>query len=84
MPEHISLHCKETNIFGYQIMQLYFQVYAAWETDEIIGFELWRNLGLALVCVLVITLTLLANIPICMMVLLCVSLTLVSLTHPSM
>ena len=57
---------------------LYFQVYAAWETDEVIGFELWRNLGLALVCVFVITLMLLANIPICMMVLLCVALTLVS------
>ena len=55
-----------------------FQVYAAWETDEIIGFELWRNLGLALVCVFVITLILLANIQICLMVLLCVTLTLVS------
>ena len=53
-------------------------MYAAWETDEVIGFELWRNLGLALVCVFVITLMLLANIPICMMVLLCVALTLVS------
>lgn len=55
------------------------KVYAAWETDEVIGFELWRNLGLALVCVFVITLMLLANIPICMMVLLCVALTLVDM-----
>ena len=44
-----------------------------------IGFELWRNLGLALVCVFVITLLLLANIPICLMVLLCVALTLVDM-----
>jgi len=55
------------------------KVYAAWETDEIIGFELWRNLGLALVCVFVITLILLANIQICLMVLLCVTLTLVDM-----
>ena len=54
-------------------------MYAAWETDEVIGFELWRNLGLALVCVFVITLLLLANIPICLMVLLCVALTLVDM-----
>ena len=60
---------------------LSFQVYAAWETDEIIGFELWRNLGLALVCVFVITLILLANIQICLMVLLCVTLTLVSFIY---
>ena len=44
-----------------------------------IGFELWRNLGLALVCVFVITLLLLANVPICLMVLLCVALTLVDM-----
>ena len=63
--------------FDYHLLQ----IYAAWETDEVIGYELWRNLGLALGCVFVITLALLANIPICLMVLLCVALTLVS--HPS-
>ena len=54
-----------------------FQVYAAWETDEVIGFELWRNLCLAMVCVFVITLILLADVKICAMVLVCVILTLV-------
>lgn len=53
------------------------QVYAAWQTDEIIGFELWRNLGLAMVCVFVITLILLADLKICGMVLVCVVFTLV-------
>lgn len=52
-------------------------MYAAWETDEVIGFELWRNLGLAAVCVFVITLLLLADLKICCLVLLCVVLTLV-------
>ena len=53
------------------------QVYAAWETDEVIGFELWRNLGLAMICVFIITLIVLADFKICFMVLACVCLTLV-------
>merc|ERR1711902_479983 len=52
------------------------KVYAAWETDEIIGYELWRNIGLAMVCVFIVTLILLANIPICLMVLIIVIITL--------
>ena len=38
------------------------KIYAAWETDEIIGNELWRNIGLAMACVAVVTLVLLANL----------------------
>ncbi len=53
------------------------QVYAAWETDEVIGRELWRNLGLAMVAVFAVTLLLLADLKICCLVLLCVVLTLV-------
>ena len=45
------------------------QVYTAWETDEIIGFEMMRNIGLALACVFLITLILLGNFPICLLVL---------------
>jgi hypothetical protein len=45
------------------------QVYAAWETDEVIGFELWRNLGLGIACVFVITIILLADLRICFFVL---------------
>merc|ERR1712038_1047689 len=48
------------------------KVYAAWETDEIIGYELWRNIGLAMICVFVVTLLLLCNIQICVMVILIV------------
>ena len=55
------------------------QVYAAWETDEIIGFELWRNIGLAMVCVFIVTFILLANIPICIMVLTIVIITLANI-----
>jgi len=52
------------------------KVYAAWETDEIIGYELWRNIALAMVCVFVVTLLLLCNIQICIMVILLVVFTL--------
>ena len=48
------------------------KVYAAWETDKIIGYELWRNIGLAIVCVFCVTLLLLCNIQICIMVILIV------------
>ena len=52
------------------------KVYAAWETDQIIGYELWRNIGLAMVCVFCVTLLLLCNIQICIMVILIVVCTL--------
>jgi len=52
------------------------KVYAAWETDKIIGFELWRNIGLAMACVFVVTLLLLANIQICIYVMCIVGITL--------
>ena len=55
------------------------KIYAAWETDETIAKELWRNMGLAMICVFVITLLLLANVKICVLVLLCVILTLVDI-----
>ncbi|CAG0920738.1 unnamed protein product, partial [Notodromas monacha] len=48
-----------------------------WITDEVIGDELLRNMLLALLCVLIMTLILIASIPTCLMVLLCVILTLV-------
>jgi len=51
------------------------KIYAAWETDEIIGFELWRNIGLAMAAVAAITLILLQDIRLCSMVLLSVTLT---------
>ena len=55
------------------------KIYAAWETDEIIAKELWRNMGLAMICVFVITLLLLADITICFLVFICVVLTLVNI-----
>ena len=55
------------------------KVYAAWETDEIIGYELWRNIGLALAAIFTVIVILLANIRISLMVFLTVVLTLVDI-----
>merc|ERR1712013_622654 len=52
------------------------KIYAAWETDEIIGEELWRNVVLALACVTSVVLLLLANLRICLLVILAILLTL--------
>ena len=50
-----------------------------WETDDVIGTELYRNMGLALVCVFLTTLVLLANLSAALMVLLCVLLALLDI-----
>jgi len=51
--------------------------YASWETDEVIGQELYQNLGLSLLCVFLMTLLLIASLKGCLFVLLCVLITLV-------
>jgi Niemann-Pick C1 protein len=57
----------------------HFKFYATWETDEIIGFELMRNVGLSLGCVMIVTVVLLVNIPISFYVFCCVVATVVDL-----
>jgi Niemann-Pick C1 protein len=51
--------------------------YASWETDEVISHELYRNIVLAIICVFITTLFLLANLSASLLVLLCVVLSLV-------
>jgi predicted RND superfamily exporter protein len=67
---------KNSNISG---AFSHVEVYAAWETDQIIGYELWRNIGLAMLCVFIVTLILLANIPVCLLVLMIVVFTLTNI-----
>ena len=59
------------------------QEYSNWETDEVITKELFRNLGIALACVFLTTLFLLANLLGSLIVLLCVAITLVFLASQS-
>ena len=42
--------------------------YIVWDLNEHVGFELWRNLGVAMACIYVITLLLLNNFPACTLV----------------
>ncbi len=55
-------------------------VYISWETDRIIGAELWRNMSMCLACVFLITLVMLADIRICFFVMTCVLFTMVAVT----
>eukprot|EP00794_Sanderia_malayensis_P008208 gene8208-9088_t len=54
----------------------YARVYVGWETNKIIGEELFRNLGLAAACVFLVTLFLIANLWTSLMVFTCVVFTL--------
>lgn len=52
--------------------------YSNWETDQVIESELYRNLGVSMLCIFITTLILLANIQASVLVMLCVVMTLVS------
>lgn len=61
----------------FSTIHLHLQEYSSWETDEVITRELLRNLGIALACVFITTLLLLANFLGSVIVLVCVAVTLV-------
>ena len=54
------------------------QPYSRWEIDEVIGWELQRNLVIAIVCVLITTFVLIADLCSCILVLTTILLNLVS------
>merc|ERR550525_1946760 len=79
---HIPARARITEMIRAAASPYFFshsKVYSAWETDEIIGQELLRNLLLSLLCVAVITLLLLGDLFVCIIVLLMVVLTLVDI-----
>ena len=55
------------------------KIYLSWETDMIIDYELWRNVGLGLCCIFVITFLFLANFQVSFMVMMMVTITLVDI-----
>eukprot|EP00092_Neocalanus_flemingeri_P026887 GFUD01029143.1.p1 GENE.GFUD01029143.1~~GFUD01029143.1.p1 ORF type:complete len:1040 (-),score=194.28 GFUD01029143.1:157-3276(-) len=80
--EHIAAKKKITDLIEESNIPGAFshvQMYVVWETDQIIGFEMLKNLGMALACIFLITLLLLANMSICLMVLAMVIFTLVDI-----
>ena len=42
--------------------------YFFWDLDNNVGFELWRNLGIAMICIFVVTLLFLNDFPACILV----------------
>jgi hypothetical protein len=58
--------------------------YATWETDEIISVEVYRNIGLATLCVFCTVLVFVSNLKGALIVLGCVCLTLVDVGQCSL
>ncbi|KAF5282163.1 hypothetical protein FQR65_LT02860 [Abscondita terminalis] len=54
------------------------KIFATWVTDELIDIEVLRNLQLALLCVMICTVILVANLQICFWIFICVLLTMVN------
>ncbi|XP_059488991.1 protein patched homolog 2-like [Neocloeon triangulifer] len=61
-------------------VKVWARAFAGWETDEVIAEELLRNLSCAMVCVFFTTLLLIVDIKACLLVLLCVVLTLIDVS----
>jgi hypothetical protein len=72
--EHIVRESELANVTFSHV-----RIYAFWETDEIIGFEMMRNVGLSMGCVMIVTVLLLVNIPISFFVFFSVVATLIDL-----
>ncbi|XP_037793998.1 NPC intracellular cholesterol transporter 1 homolog 1b-like [Penaeus monodon] len=73
--EDVKAIVRNANFTGY--VRPWSRAYAGWETDQVIEEELYRNMGLALLVVFVVTLLLIASLPTSLMVLVCVFLTLI-------
>ena len=67
---------QNSNISGRVFAMAY--GYSAWETDEVISFELYRNIGLALFCVFLVTLFFICDVIGALMIIICVVFTLVN------
>lgn len=76
-----DLRVKIKEVFNDEDMAFaYSQFYLGWETNKVITEELFRNMGLALLAVFLVTLIVLANLWTCLMVFTCVGFTLVNIT----
>lgn len=76
-----DLRDKIKEVFSDEDMAFaYSRFYLGWETNKVITEELFRNMGLALLAVFLVTLVVLANLWTCLMVFTCVGFTLVNIT----
>ncbi|XP_057666401.1 protein patched homolog 1-like isoform X1 [Diorhabda carinulata] len=63
---------------GDKFATVWSKFFATWITDELIGIEVTRNLELALLCVMLCTIPLIANWQICCLIFFCVLITMVN------
>ena len=78
-----SDNCLLRQCFGFPVPILptiQLQAYSSWTTNETIGHEMIRNLGVAIVAVIVVNALMLADFKLCFMVFLCVLFTLIDVT----
>ncbi|XP_058956472.2 patched domain-containing protein 3 isoform X1 [Pocillopora verrucosa] len=75
-----DLREKVGEVFPDELAFPYSFFYLGWETNKVISEELFRNMGLALMTVFLVTLLVLANLWTCLLVFTCVGFTLVNIT----
>uniref|UniRef100_A0A1Y1JZP0 SSD domain-containing protein n=1 Tax=Photinus pyralis TaxID=7054 RepID=A0A1Y1JZP0_PHOPY len=77
---HRATEIAKNNNFtsGDRFATVWSKIFATWVTDELIDVEVLRNLQLALLCVMICTVVLVANLQICFWIFICVLLTMVN------
>ncbi|KAK5643298.1 hypothetical protein RI129_007143 [Pyrocoelia pectoralis] len=77
---HKAIDIAKNNNFtsGDKFATVWSKIFATWVTDELIDVEVLRNLQLALLCVMICTVILVANLQICFWIFICVLLTMVN------
>ncbi|KAK4886579.1 hypothetical protein RN001_002850 [Aquatica leii] len=77
---HKTISIAKNNNFtsGDRFATAWSKIFATWVTDELIDIEVIRNLQLALLCVMICTVILVANLQICFWIFICVLLTMVN------
>jgi len=77
---HKTVNMAKNNNFttGDQFATAWSKIFATWVTDELIDIEVMRNLQLALLCVMLCTVLLVANLQICFWIFICVVLTMIN------
>lgn len=75
--DNVKLLAKNSNING--LIFVWSRMFGSWVTDKVIAEEVWRNIVLALICVMGTTAILIAELQTCIWILMCVGLTLVDI-----
>ncbi|XP_031339796.1 protein patched homolog 3-like isoform X2 [Photinus pyralis] len=78
MHETIAIAKNNNFTSGDRFATVWSKIFSTWVTDELIDVEVMRNLQLALLCVMVCTILLVANLQMCFWIFICVLVTMVN------